>query len=298
MRGLSQKLVLALLFSYLPMFAWAETTVHVESSLYHTIYIVEDNGMRCLRFTPTSAGGTQTCFLPYFPDELQFPNIKMMLGALYIQPDPKKILMIGLGGGSLPTTLAKLYPEAMIETVEIDPTVIKIAEKYFEYHPGPKQRAVAEDGRVFVKRAREEGTRYDLILLDAFNAPVIPEHLTTREFLAEVKNILAPHGAFTINTVPRAEMYDHESTTYESVFGKFFNLRTGGNRVILIAADGLPTMDVLQANAARLDARLSRFGLDSNWLFPYIMTTRDWDPTARILTDQYAPSNLLGVTPR
>lgn len=291
-RGLG---LLAVVLTLFPAFGRAETILHEETSLYHKIEVFEENGMRCLRF---SREALQTCVMPYFPEELMFPNIRAMLGALYIQPEPKKILMIGLGGGTLPTALAKLYPDAEIESVDIDPAIIKIAEKFFDYRVGPKQRAFAEDGRVFVKRALQEGTRYDLILLDAFNAPVIPEHLTTREFLNEVLGILAPHGVFTINTVPRAVIYDHESVTYEAVFGRFFNLRIGGNRVIIVAADGLPSLDALQANADRLDSRLSRFGLDFSWFSPLISTTRDWNTEAQVLTDQFSPSNLLNVTPR
>lgn len=294
-RGLG---LLAVALALFPAFGRAETILHEETSLYHSIVVFEENGMRCLRFTRTASKTTQTCVMPYFPDELMFPNIKAMLGALYIQPEPKKILMIGLGGGTLPTTLAKLYPDAEIDSVDIDPAIIKIAEKFFDYRVGPKQRAFAEDGRVFVKRALQENRRYDLILLDAFSAPVIPEHMTTREFLNEVRGILAPHGVFTVNTVPRAVMYDHESATYESVFGRFYNLRVGGNRVIWIAADGLPTLETLQANAERMDGRLSRFGFDYSWLSPLIGTARDWNPAAQILTDQFAPSNLLNVTPR
>ncbi|MGB4102164.1 MAG: fused MFS/spermidine synthase [Alphaproteobacteria bacterium] len=275
----------------------AETILHDTTSHYHTIIVSENNGLRCLRFARTHSGVVHTCMMPYFPDELQFPNVKAMLGALYVQPDPKQVLMIGLGGGTLPTTLAKLYPEAVIDSVDIDPAVIKVAEKYFNFRIGEKQRAYAEDGRVFVKRALQEGRRYDLILLDAFSAPVIPEHMTTQEFLTEVKGILAPHGAYAVNTVPREVMYDHESVTYEAVFGRFLNLRVGGNRVIIVAADGVPSSATLQANAERLDDRLRRFGLDYSWWAPLVGMERDWNTKAQVLTDQFSPSNLLNATP-
>ena len=45
----------------------------------------------------------------------------MMLGALLLNPDPHSILIIGLGGGTLPRTLEKLLPQADIDVVEIDP---------------------------------------------------------------------------------------------------------------------------------------------------------------------------------
>src|SRR5512145_1993624 len=77
--------------------ASAETILHTERSLYRNIIVYEDNGERCMRFTkqPTSR---QTCISIKDPDYLVFHYTKMMLGALYLQPEPGRILIIGLGG--------------------------------------------------------------------------------------------------------------------------------------------------------------------------------------------------------
>src|SRR5690606_24834647 len=117
----------------------------------------------------------------------------MMTSALFLMPDPKSVLIIGLGGATIPQALHSILPNAVIDTVEIDPAVVKVAENYFGYRPGPRQRVFVEDGRAFIERAHREGRHYDMIMLDAFDTDYIPAHLLTREFLEHVRAILSPN---------------------------------------------------------------------------------------------------------
>lgn len=281
---------ITLIFSFI---ATAETLVHTERSLYRNIIVYESDGERCMRFTkqPTSR---QTCISLKDPDYLVFNYTKMMLGALYLQREPNKILIIGLGGGTLPSTLSKIFPKAQIDSVEIDPAVVRVAKKYFNFRVTSFMNVFEEDGRVFVKRAGRRGIKYDFIILDAFDHDYIPEHLLTQEFFKEVKMIMTPEGVLAANTWSQSRLYDHESTTYESVFGRFFNLRTG-SRVILVKNDGLPSMDTIDKNARSFETRFKPFGVGADYLLPLFSLKRDWRIDARILTDQYSPSNLLNT---
>ena len=136
--------------------------------------------------------------------------------------------------------------------------------------------------------------KYDLIMLDAFDHEYIPEHLLTKEFLSEVKKVMMPGGVLAANTWSASRLYDHESATYESVFGRFFNLRLN-SRVILVKYDGLPSRLEITKNARALEARLKPFGVGADFLLPLFSTDRDWRIDAKILTDQYSPSNLLNA---
>jgi spermidine synthase len=271
----------------------AETVLHTERSLYRNITVYEDDGERCMRFTK-QISARQTCISMKNPAHLVFAYTKMMLGALYLQPEPDTILIIGLGGGTLPSTLSRILPKAKIDTVEIDPAVVRVAQKYFNFRMASTMRVSEEDGRVFVKRAIKKGVTYDLIMLDAFDHEYIPEHLLTQEFFREVKKIMTPGGVLAANTWSSSRLYDHESVTYESVFGRFFNLRLN-SRVVLIKNDGLPSLSVITKNAGTLEARLKPFGVGADYLLPLFTTNRDWRVDARILTDQYSPSNLLNA---
>jgi spermidine synthase len=281
--------------------ARADKVVHKEQTLYRTVWVEDDaDGTRCMRFSRRQSSLYQTCIDPAAPDHLVLPYTQMLMTALYLKPAPARVLIVGLGGGVLPMALAKLLPEAEIDVVELDPAVIRIAEEYFGFRSGPRVHVTTEDGRVFVKRAMRGGAAYDLVMLDAFDHQYIPEHLETREFLQEVGHILAPDGVLAANTFAHNRLYDSESVTYEQVFGPFFNLVDSddkdSNRVILVKHDGRPTRDSVAKTAATLADRLAVFDMDTDELLATFSTEQNWRTDARVLTDQYAPANLLNLS--
>lgn len=293
-QGNRLKPLLALFASLMTTPSVAMTVIHTEKSLYRNIVVYEEDEQRCMSFARHNRTAKQTCRSLNDPNQFVFSYTKMMMGALYLNPDPRNILIVGLGGGVLPTALTEIFPDAGIDIVEIDPAVVKVAQQFFGFNPSQKVRVFEEDGRVFVKRAGKTSQRYDLIMLDAFDHEYIPEHLLTREFLVEVKALLTADGILAANTFSSSRLYHHESTTYQSVFGVFYNLRVKlKNRVILAKMDGLPPLDAIERNAGLLEEKLKPLGFGGEWLMPLFSTERDWNPDARILTDQYSPSNLL-----
>jgi spermidine synthase len=205
---------------------------------------------------------------------------------------PKSILVIGLGGGTIPTALREVLPEATIDSVEIDPAVTKVARRYFGFKDDSKLKVHEMDGRRYVKSALREGRKYDAILLDAFDHEYIPEHLLTREFLEEVKSLLSPGGVLVGNTFSSSRLYSHESTTYAAVFKTFYNLKAA-NRVIVARPAGLPTPQQMAARAQDFELALRGYGVDVKQVLTMFTTEPDWDRSARVLTDQYSPANLL-----
>ncbi|HXR52901.1 MAG TPA: fused MFS/spermidine synthase, partial [Steroidobacteraceae bacterium] len=216
----------------------------------------------------------------------------MLAGTLFTGAPPRRVLIIGLGGGSLPTALREILPQAQIDVVEIDPAGTRVARKYFNFRDDPRMKVIELDGRVYVKRAIRSGEKYDVVMLDAFDHEYIPEHLLTREFLTEVKSLLTPTGVLVGNTFSSSRLYDHESTTYAAVFGTFYNLKAA-NRVIVARPAGLPDQAALRARAEEYAQVLRGFGMDALDVLPLFSTAVDWDPRARVLTDQYSPANLL-----
>ncbi|MCJ7617578.1 MAG: fused MFS/spermidine synthase [Desulfobacterales bacterium] len=285
---------LAAIIVIAPISEAIEITLHTERSLYRNIIVYESNDERCMRFT-RQISSRQTCISLINPNQLVFNCTKMVLGSLYLQPQPQKILIIGLGGGTLPTVLSQVFPKAVIDSVEIDPAVVRVAHKFFNFQLTPNTHVFEEDGRVFVRRAIREGKKYDLVILDAYDHQYIPEHLLTREFLNETKKVMTLEGVLAANTFSASRLYDHESTTYESVFGQFFNLRKKDNRIILIKNNGLPSVDSIKKNAEALEPLLLPYGAGSAYLLPLFSTERDWRVDARVLTDEYSPSNLLNL---
>jgi spermidine synthase len=265
--------------------------LHTEKSLYRNIVVYTDNELRCMRFGRYE-GNRQSCLSTTAPQRLVFNYTRMMMGALYLNPAPQRALVIGLGGGTLPNTLQRLFPSIQLDVAEIDPAVVRVARKYFAFNAAGKIHISEEDGRVFVKRALRQTKRYDLIMLDAFDHEYIPEHMLTREFLEEVRGLLSEHGVLAANTFSSSRLYDYESITYQTVFGDFFNLKDA-NRVILLRQGGLPDKAELQRNAAVFADKFKPLDVDSDFLLPKMTVNRDWPANTRVLTDQYSPANLL-----
>jgi len=276
-------------------FAIKAEVIHQERSIYRNIEVQQTRNQRCLVFAVRRDDRRQTCLNLDEPDRIVFSYVRMAFGGLLLVPNPSSILIVGLGGGTLPTALAKLYPTAQIDAIEIDPSVVKVAEQFFNFKTSERIKVYTQDARVFTKRARQEAKQYDLIILDAFTGDYIPEHLMTQEYLTETRDLLSPAGVVVANTFSASELYSYESETYKSVFGAFFNFKLpgSGNRVILAKPSGLPSKDQLQAAARNLAPTLTTLGVAIEEFPRYLTTRADWDTNSPILTDQFSPANLL-----
>lgn len=279
--------------------AKAAQLIHQEQSHYQQISVTQTGETRCMQFDNPKAWVKhfQTCMNVQNPAVQPLEYTKLIMGSLFLKRDPKRVLVIGLGGGVLPTLFSNLSPDAYVEAVEIDPAVVRIAKDYFFFLEDSKRKVYVADGRLFVREALKKGIKYDLVVIDAFNGEYIPEHLMTQDFLKEVQGILTEGGVVASNTFSRSRLYDHESATYHSVFGDFRNLKKRrGNRVILATRtqDEMPTVREIQENAKYYHPVFSGvYGISVNQILPLMSDVKDWDLDARVMTDQFAPANLL-----
>jgi spermidine synthase len=222
------------------------------------------------------------------PDELVIPVNRTMTTALAYLPDPKRILMLGLGGGSISTYLGRAMPNAIIDTVEIDPGVIAAAKKYFGLRDHARVRYLAGDGRVMLRRNRQT---YDVILVDAYHGGYVPFHLLTKEFYELVKERLAPGGVAAFNVHDGNKLYVSTVKTLASVFPDVHLYPSGVAEVVVMGtAQGAP-------DAATLGRQAS--GLQESYKFryalPQLLAARIKPPSldkAELLTDDFAPVNL------
>jgi spermidine synthase len=272
--------------------------IHQERSLYRNILVEDKGDLRCLKFNVKTNKTNQSCLYKSAPQQLVFNYTKLLFSGLLLNDDPKNILIIGLGGGTMSNSLLQLYPESTITNVEIDPAVIKVARQYFGFVENKHVSSVIQDGRIFIKRAMINKQEYDWIILDAFNGDYIPEHLLTQEFLQEAKSLLSPNGVLSANTFSVSTLYAHESATYKKVFGDFYNVRNlkNSNRIILAAKGKLPSREAINQRANKLKNRLTPFAVDLLKISQQMTTTtivQDWPENTRLLTDQFSPANLL-----
>lgn len=140
------------------------------------------------------------------PHETRFTYTDSFHLARIFQPNLKRVLIIGGGGGVSARKFLTEDPSVVVDLVEIDPLVVEIGLKYFYLQSDAHLRVHTEDGRSFVRRTLEkvkngaEAENYDLVVLDAYTLGAqIPFHLTTREFMEEIRGVLAPDGVLLAN---------------------------------------------------------------------------------------------------
>ncbi|MFT7651742.1 MAG: spermidine synthase [Limisphaerales bacterium] len=276
----------------------ADSVLLEKRSVYSNIIVKKSGSVVCLLFSVRKDQRNQSCINTRRPKAMVFAYTRMSMAALLFNDNPSNILVIGLGGGTLPTALSELYPQAEIDSIEIDPAVVSVAQEFFGYHLSDNQRIHTQDARIWVRRANLNKRRFDIIILDAFNGEYIPEHLMTEEFFTELNQMLTDDGVLISNTFSISALYDHESATYASVFGPFINfqLAESANRVV-VAAKMEVSDEIIKARAKTLQDQLRPYSVPIKRYAKLLIRQRgddpDWDTEARILTDQYAPANLL-----
>jgi spermidine synthase len=148
---------------------------------------------------------------------------RSLYGALFVQPEPKRVLMIGLGGAGFHRLFVEAFPESVLQTVELDPKVEEVCRTHMGWAPTERTPVTIMDGRLFVKRNREQ---WDWIVLDAFRGGFVPPHLKTEEFYRECAARLSPRGVFVSNLHCSTELYFADLKTIASVFPQVVIFRT------------------------------------------------------------------------
>ena len=237
----------AALLALTELAAAAERVILERKSPYNTIYVSEDNGgLRILRFERW--GARQTVVKLGDPDHLELPYARAIPIALVFVEEPASALVVGLGGGTIPSFLRKRFPDMKIDAVDIDPGVVDVAKSHFGFREDAKMRAHVADGRRFVEQSQQ---RYDLIFLDGFGTDSVPPHLTTREFLQGVRRLLTSRG-ITIGNVWGRDvntLYDSMVKTYRSVFDEvlIIDVPASGNKLLIASPR---TLDLSQRELA------------------------------------------------
>jgi spermidine synthase len=263
---------------------------HVESE-YNDIYVTKRRNQLIMTFQLKGWDYTESIANLEDPDDLPLSYSQTMTAASLLYPaEIKRILMIGLGGGSISTYYGRAMPDVHIDTVELDQRVIDVAKQYFAVRETDRVRYIAADGRVFLNRSKE---RYDLILLDAYRGGYVPFHLLTREFYTLVKNRLTPGGAVAFNVHDGTKLYHSTVKTLGEVFPALDLYPSGTGEVIAtMSADPKFDRNELAARAAALQQKYNfRFPL------PDVLKRRLQDPQGQArggvtITDDFAPVNL------
>ena len=279
--------LLAVLVSFASLAAAQDKILYQKQSPYSMVVVTEDDhGMRTLSFG--TGGVRQSVVKVGDPDHLELPYAPVMLSGLALCPEPKRVLVVGLGGGSIPSFLHKHYPKTRVDAVEIDPVVVEVAKQFFGLNEDETLKTYVQDGRQFIE---ERPNTYDIIFLDAFGSESIPYHLATREFLQAVRRSITAQGVVLADVWgPGANrLYPSMVRTYQEVFDELYVLEVQGsaNRILIALPKKLRVSREELAQRAGAISKQKQFRFDMAELVTYGYQYADEkDPTSQVLLDK------------
>ena len=271
--------------------------VRLRTTSAHNQITVEDAGpYRLLRFN----GSMETRMWIKNPLLGHFEYTEYFQMPLLWNPKPKRVLMLGLGGGSIVRAYQHYYPDIHIDTIELDPVVAKVAKRFFHVKESLKHKIHFQDGRQFLRLNKK--LKYDAILMDAYTSNQfgthIPFHLATKEFFALAAEDLTQNGTLVFNVIGtydnwRADVVGSVYQTLKAVFPHVYHFPASDTRnIVMVAVKGSKALTATSM-AEKVQVLLkARADLPKNF-GPRLKRIRAKAPpsaaAAGVLTDNFAP---------
>ncbi|HSK15704.1 MAG TPA: fused MFS/spermidine synthase [Gaiellaceae bacterium] len=191
--------VAALLFVPTGVVKATSGLVYETESSYQYIQVVERaDGSRVLRLNEGVAVHSV-----WHPDSVLTGGVwdTFLLVPPLLDRPVERMLVIGNAGGTVARAFGEVYPDVVVDGVEIDGEVSEAARRYMGLEDNPRLNVITADGRPYLALTDES---YDIIVVDAYHQPYIPFQLATREFFAAAREHLRPGGVIALNiaTVP------------------------------------------------------------------------------------------------
>jgi len=258
--------------------------VYTGDSPYHHITVRDRGPWRELSFDISTQSRMPRAD-PYGPGAAytDLPHVSKLL-----RPDAKRILLIGVGGGTMLRHFIRYYDATTVDAVDVDPLVVDVARRYFGLPSDPRLRIHIADGRQFLKRSNE---KWDLIVIDAYTTnrygDTMPAHLATREFFREAASHLTPGGVFHFHCAfHRSALLPSIENTMRAEFPHVAQIR---GEILGSDAPLVADRDAVLQRAQSLPPRLRTTAASA------LRDMTDAPPSngALVLTDDYSPVDLL-----
>lgn len=136
------------------------------------------------------------------PTHLEFGYVRRIGDVIDLAAPPGQALRVthlGGGGCTLPGYVAATRPGSRQIVYEYDAELLALVRRELGLRTGPGLRVKVGDARARIGN-RTPGTA-DVIVGDAFVGRHVPPHLTTSEFVGEVRRLLADDGIYVLNVI-------------------------------------------------------------------------------------------------
>lgn len=223
------------------------------------IEIVEAAGVRALHFGSSSR---QSSMLINEPERLHSVYARAMMGWLLFKDLPGRVLMIGLGGGSLAKFLLDRFEDCRIKVVECRRGVVKIARSHFDLPLDPRLKIKIGDGGRFIRqRSLTHSEQYDLMMIDAFDHAGMADSVSGEAFFDSCRILLRRDGMLAINLWGTdKDLFRQVAWQLGRVFDwrlLFLPVRGRGNVIAFAFNEGVdrPALKTLKTRAQTLEQR-------------------------------------------
>ena len=179
------------------------------------IEIVEEDGVRVLQI---GGDAIQSAMRLDSPDSIELDYVRAMMAFLLFYPDPRDVLMVGLGGGSMARFIHARLPATRVAVIEINPGVVTVARKYFQFpEDDARLEIVTGEG---AEAVAERPQSCDVLVVDGFvNGKVAPS-LCTRSFYSAAFAALRPPGVMVANFMADDDNLERHCARIEQAFGR------------------------------------------------------------------------------
>lgn len=110
----------------------------------------------------------------------------------------KRVLILGLGGGSSADVVANYWPDSKIIGVDIDHLIIELGKKYLNLSEIKNLKIIKSDAQIWISKV-SNNEKFDLILVDIYQGSLIPEDFNKIKFIKSLKNLLTTGGIVAFN---------------------------------------------------------------------------------------------------
>jgi len=169
---------------------------------YPKPFVIDDGKSRFLYFNVRLMQSEMSLKAPH---DLAIRYTQKMMAFLLFQPRPKRIVLIGLGGGSLIKFCHRRMPGTHLTAIELDPEVIAFRDAFLVPPDDDRLQILQADGAEYIANA-DKGI--DVLLVDAFDKTGFAPSLANREFFDNAYAKLAGNGVLVINLAGEKESYE------------------------------------------------------------------------------------------
>lgn len=240
-----------------------ELRAQLLAETYGKPYVVEDGEQRYLHFNGRLV---QSAMCLAAPNALAVRYTQKMMSFLLFVARPRRIVLIGLGGGSLVKFCHTRLPATHLTVLENNPHVIAWRDAFLLPPDGDHLQVLEADGAEYLERA-EKGI--DVLLVDAFDSTGFAPSLARREFFEQAHARLAGNGVLVVNLAGDEQSYAGVVGMVMDVFDDqaiVFPVREDDNHVLL--AFRSPTFEPNWRRLHNLAKELrAKYGLD----FPHFL---------------------------